>query len=103
MDDFTDDKVLPPPAPFMFGCEDCVQLLRAFSEKVAADADCFAEQMAVARHIVEDHLDQVPPPHTRNCDVCPHYAARDDGDPGRLWAEHRARELFLPPEVARLL
>ena len=103
MDDSMDNQELPPPAPFMFGCEECGRLLRAFSEKVTADAGCFGEQLAVARHVVDDHPDQVPPPHTRNCDLCPHYAARNDGDPGGLWAEHRARELFLPEGVARLL
>jgi hypothetical protein len=98
-----DEQPLPPPAPFMFGCAMCVQLLTAFGQAVTADAGCFAEQLAVARHIAEGHPDQVPPPHTRECDICPHYAARADGDPGGLWAEHRARDLFLPKPIARLL
>jgi len=100
--DPTDDRTLPPPAPFMWACDECVRLLRAFGNKVTADAGCFYEQLALARHIVEDHPDQVPAPHTRNCDRCPRYASRraDDGD---LWAEHRARDLFLPEVVARLL
>ncbi|SHI69273.1 hypothetical protein [Streptomyces sp. 3214.6] len=99
----TDDRTLPPPAPFMFGCDECVRLLRAFGEMVAADAGCFYEQLAVAAHVAEDHPDEVPPPHTDNCDLCPTYAARADGDPGGLWAQHRARYLFLPEAVARLL
>ncbi|WP_329214756.1 hypothetical protein OG352_05085 [Streptomyces sp. NBC_01485] len=97
-----EDQPLPPPAPFMFGCDECVRLLRAFGEMVTADVGCFTEQLAVARHIVDDHPGEVPPPHTRNCDRCPHYAAYAD-DRGGLWAEHRARDLFLPEAVARLL
>ncbi|MFI5801055.1 hypothetical protein [Streptomyces sp. NPDC051677] len=98
-----DGQTLPPPAPFMFGCAECVKLLTAFGEKVTADAGCFYEQLAIARHIVEEHPDQVPEPHARNCDRCPRYASRSDGDPGGLWAEHRARDLFLPEPIARLL
>ncbi|WP_416976737.1 hypothetical protein [Streptomyces sp. T028] len=94
---------LPPPAPFMLGCRECVRLLREVADTVAADTSCLAELHAVARHIVEDHPDQIPAAHTRDCDRCPAYAARNDGDPGQLWAEHRARDLFLPEAVARLL
>lgn len=101
--DPTDDRTLPPPAPFMWACEECVRLLRVFGEKVAADAGCFTEQLLVARHIVADHPDEVPAPHTRNCDRCPGYASRDNDACGDLWAEHRARDLFLPEAIARLL
>lgn len=101
--DHEEVEPLPPPAPFMWGCDECTKLLKAFGEKVAADAGCFYEQLAIARHIVEEHPDQVPAPHTRNCDSCPRYADHDDGDPGGPWAEHRARDLFLPEAVARLL
>ncbi|WP_416978675.1 hypothetical protein [Streptomyces sp. T028] len=99
----SDEQPLPPPAPFMWGCGKCWRLLRALGRKVTADAGCFTEQLAVARHIVENHPDEIPAPHTRGCDRCPGYAARNDGDPGELWAEHRARDLFLPEAVARLL
>jgi hypothetical protein len=98
-----EDQPLPPPAPFMWACEKCVQLLRALGEKVGADAGCFYEQLAIMRHIVDAHEDQVPAPHASGCDRCPRYASLSDGDPGGLWAEHRARDLFLPEAVARLL
>lgn len=99
-----DEQPLPPPAPFMWGCNKCWRLLRALGRKVTADAGCFTEQLAVARHLVEDHPDQIPAAHTRDCNRCPDYAyAARRGDPGGLWAEHRARDLFLPEAVARLL
>jgi hypothetical protein len=101
--DPTEDQPLPPPAPFMFGCDECVRLLTAFGEKISADAGCFYEQLAIARHIAEEHPDDVPAPHTQNCAVCPNYAANVDDRAGGTWAEHRARDLFLPEAVARLM
>ncbi|MFF0597940.1 hypothetical protein [Streptomyces antibioticus] len=101
--DAQDEDPLPPPAPFMWACARCTVLLRALGGVVEADAGCFYEQLAVARHVVEEHPEEVPPAHTDGCEQCPHYAARGDGDPGGHWAEHRARGLFLPPHIARLL
>ncbi|GKQ39437.1 hypothetical protein [Streptomyces sp. A012304] len=97
------DEQLPVPPPFMWACDDCAELLDALAETVTADAGCFTEQMAIARHIVEEHPDAVPESHTTGCGQCPHYAARSDGDPRGVWAQHRARDLFLPASVARLL
>lgn len=100
--DHCDEQPLPPPAPFMWACDECTRLLKDLGEKVTADSGCFSEQLAVARHIVDEHPAQVPDPHTRGCGRCPQYA-KTDGDPGVQWAEHRARDLFLPEAVARLL
>lgn len=96
-----DDQALPVPPSFMFACGQCTALLRAFGEKVSADAGCLTEQLLVAQHIAEQHPDAVPTPHTRGCDLCPSYAKRPEA--AQLWAEHRARDLFLPEAVARLL
>ncbi|WP_432169031.1 hypothetical protein [Streptomyces sp. 1222.5] len=97
----TDDESLPVPAPFMFACGECTLLLLALARKVNADADCFLEQLAVARHIAGAHPDDVPEPHTRGCNQCPKYWKQPDA--ADAWAEHRARDLFLPEAVARLM
>lgn len=93
----------PVPPPFMFGCQDCVDLLLALKEAVDSPEGCLYEQIDVAAHIVVEHSDQVPEPHTRGCEHCPSYARRSSGDPGGLWAQHRARDLFMPESAARLL
>ncbi|SED83572.1 hypothetical protein SAMN04490357_6004 [Streptomyces misionensis] len=95
-----EDNALPVPAPFMFTCDGCWQRLVLLAKKVRADADCFAEQVYLARHVSAEHPDEVPPPHT-DCPLCPKYAEFPD-DTG-TWAQHRARDLFLPDDVARLL
>ncbi|MFH8337720.1 hypothetical protein [Streptomyces sp. AM6-12] len=92
---------LPVPMPFMFTCDGCWQLLVLLARKVAADAGCFAEQINVARHIATEHPDEVPEPHGDDCPLCPKYAKLPE--PADRWAEHRARDLFLPEGVARLL
>lgn len=97
----TDDEVLPVPPPFMFGCGDRTKLLLALAGRVIADADCFAQQLAVAKHIAAAHPDDVPVPHTRRCEQYPEYRALPDA--ADAWAEHRARDLFLPEAVARLM
>lgn len=99
--DSTGDKSLPVPPPFMFACGECTQLLRNLAEKITADAGCLYEQFAVTKHIVAAHPDDVPAPHSRRCDLCPSYAERPKD--AHLWAEHRARDLFLPPAIARLM
>lgn len=99
--DIPDEEALPVPPPCMFECGECAGLLRSLAEKIKADAGCFTEQLAVAAHIAAAHPEDVPAPHTRGCDQCPTYAKRPED--AQLWAEHRARELFLPEAVARLL
>ncbi|NMO33711.1 hypothetical protein HG826_08960 [Streptomyces sp. GMY01] len=98
------EEGLPLPPPFMFACGDCAELLAALVRKVTADAGCFSEQLAVAVHVADAHLEDVPPPHA-DCAICTGYQERADAhaDVQRHWAEHRARDLFLPKDVARLL
>ncbi|MER6802214.1 MULTISPECIES: hypothetical protein [Streptomyces] len=59
----------------------------------------FLTQILVARHIVAEHPDVVPPPHRDGCHLCAHYERY--GDSG-LWSEHRACGLFLPEATAWL-
>lgn len=95
------DQELPPPAPFMWACTECATLLLDLNHKVATNEGCFMEQLAIARHVVDAHPTEVPAPDT-TCARCLGYSARVDPS-DRLWAEHRARELFLPQALARLL
>ncbi|WP_435270625.1 hypothetical protein [Streptomyces sp. 1222.5] len=97
----TPDQTLPVPPPFMFSCAECTTLLLALARKVVADDGCFLEQLAVARHIAAEHPDDVPEPHTGGCNQCPKYWKQPDA--ADAWAEHRARDLFLPEPIARLL
>ncbi|MFI5973489.1 hypothetical protein [Streptomyces sp. NPDC051452] len=99
--DTPNEETLPVPPPFMFGCDQCAALLVGLAEKIRADVGCLDQQLFISRHIVEAHSDDVPAPHTRLCDICPSYAGRPDV--AILWAEHRARDLFLPESIARLL
>lgn len=92
---------LPLPAPCLWGCPECVRLLLALADAWADD--CFWEQLQTARHIVEAHPECVPAQHLNRCKLCPQYASRADDDAARVWAQHRARDLFMPPEVARML
>lgn len=98
--DAPDDQP-PVPPPFMFACDMCTELLRNFGHQVRADAGCFTEQLLVAKHIAEEHPDAVPESHADECDLCPRYAGRPED--AQLWAEHRARDLFLPEPIARLM
>ncbi|MFD4573514.1 hypothetical protein ACFWNK_13665 [Streptomyces sp. NPDC058417] len=98
-----DDAVeRPVPPPFMWGCGACVRSLLRLAGAWGAPGGCFWEQVQVARHLAEAHPDAVPAPHLEGCGVCPEYALRPDAD-ADVWAQHRARDLFLPPSVARLL
>ncbi|MFJ8034653.1 hypothetical protein [Streptomyces sp. NPDC096032] len=99
--DLTDDEALPLPPPFMFECNDCTRLLLDLANKTNADTGCFTEQLAVAKHLADVHPDDVPETHTRRCDQCPKYRTLPDA--ADAWAEHRARDLFLPETVARLM
>ncbi|MEU5136679.1 hypothetical protein [Streptomyces californicus] len=91
------------PPPFMWGCPECVRWLLRLARKWAAPEGCFWEQLQTARHIAEGHPGDVPAQHLDDCALCPHYARRKDGDAGLVWAQHRARDLFMPPSLARLM
>ncbi|WP_328361346.1 hypothetical protein OG800_26345 [Streptomyces sp. NBC_00445] len=93
----------PVPPPFMWGCRECARWLLRLARQWDAPEGCFWEQLQVARHIAEAHPADVPPQHLDDCELCPHYASREDGDAALVWAQHRARELFMPPSIARLL
>ncbi|MCX4813673.1 hypothetical protein OG601_24040 [Streptomyces sp. NBC_01239] len=103
MIDERDSDDWPVPPPFMFGCQDCVDLLIALKEAINSPEDSLYEQVDVAEHIVMAHPDQVPAPHTKDCALCPMYQRRKGVDLGALWAQHRTRDLFMPESAARSL
>jgi hypothetical protein len=93
----------------MWVCAVCTDLLRRAPGAEAADnANPYGDflvrlQIHLARHVADGHPEAVPEPHTDGCKLCEHYRRRNDGDPANVWAEHRARDLFLPAGTARLL
>ncbi|MEU8531607.1 hypothetical protein [Streptomyces parvulus] len=99
----------PVPPPFMWACEQCAELLWLFEPAYTADkADPGRDhaarlQVTLSRHVAEDHPSELPAPHTDDCAQCEHYASQADARDAALWAEHRARGLFLPPLSARLM
>ncbi|BCL30939.1 hypothetical protein [Streptomyces aurantiacus] len=96
----------PLPPPFMWACGTCTALLDLLSEALLlADASpdsALYTQVALARHVVDGHWESVPAAHYGDCPMCDTYSSRE-GDPGGMWAEHRARSLFLPEAFARRL
>jgi hypothetical protein len=98
-----DASIWPSLPPFMRHCVLCRGLFAALVEQAEAPVGCFYEQVRLAKHIVRDHPDRVPDPHTDGCALCPDYAKRADGDPAGVWAEHRTRDYFMPVHVARLM
>ncbi|TBO59211.1 hypothetical protein EYS09_13265 [Streptomyces kasugaensis] len=93
----------PVPPPFMWGCPECARWLLRLGRQWDAPEGCFWEQLHVARHITAAHPDDVPPQHLDGCDLCPYYARRKDDAAALMWAQHRARDLFMPPSIARLI
>jgi hypothetical protein len=93
----------PIPPPFMWSCLACEWFLLRLAKKWDAPDGCFWEQLQTARHIAESHPADVPAQHLEDCELCPEYATRDDDEVALVWAQHRARGLFLPPLIARLL
>ncbi|MFH8528095.1 hypothetical protein ACH4GE_06670 [Streptomyces tendae] len=99
----------PVPPPFMWACEQCAELLYLFAPAYTADeADPGRDhaarlQVTLSRHLADEHSDEVPEPHSDGCPLCASYARAADPRDAVLWAEHRARGLFLPPAAARLL
>lgn len=93
----------------MWTCQRCAELLgslvEAFTASVHHDLDdgALRHQITLATHIAGAHCDEIPPAHA-DCQLCDFYQkqAQSQGFDD-LWAEHRARDLFLPPSVARLL
>lgn len=97
---------LPLPPPFMWACRRCTDLLidLALAAALSACSDLHdgvaRHQVVVAGHLVDSHLDEIPGPHT-DCPRCAFYETRSGT--ADLWAEHRARDLFLPARIARLM
>ncbi|MFM9464175.1 hypothetical protein ACKI1K_15160 [Streptomyces scabiei] len=63
-------------------------------------AGSFLLQLHLAKHLVSEHPEEVPAAHSDGCELCTVYIAKEDE---QLAAEHRARDLFMPREVARLM
>ncbi|MDT0425710.1 hypothetical protein [Streptomyces evansiae] len=90
------------PPPFMWGCTSCLLLYAGVLREARVGDGAVRAQLALAAHLVDDHPDDVPPPHAEGCHVCPGYAsAAEPAEVARLWAEHRVREYFLPERAAR--
>ncbi|MEU0076165.1 hypothetical protein ABZ027_42585 [Streptomyces sp. NPDC006332] len=99
----------PVPPPFMWACRRCADLLIdiATATALSTEHDLYDGtvrcQLMLAGHLAAHHLDAIPEPHT-DCPRCDFYAKQPDRQHFEsLWAEHRARDLFLPAEVARLM
>lgn len=99
------DEGWPVPPPFMWACPTCVKLMGLFPDARTVDAEnpysdgSLRVQIALAGHVATDHPESVPAPH-EDCLLCADYERRGDNIPAWLWAEHRARELFLPTSIA---
>jgi hypothetical protein len=87
-------------------CPQCAALLDALIEAfVMALTDRFYDgavrvQIALARHLADVHPDALPEPHS-DCETCARFQRLGSEDV--FWREHLARDLFLPPELARLM
>jgi hypothetical protein len=97
----TEERPVPPP--FMWACQECALLLLWLAIQWDSPEGCFWQQLQTARHIAEAHPEDVPAQHLEGCELCPEYARRNDDDAAGVWAQHRARDLFMPPTLARLL
>jgi len=103
------DADAPLPPPFMWACPDCARLLEdlAAVSAMAREQDLcegvVRGQLMLAGHLANAHPEDVPAPHS-DCDRCAFYREHTDAQGmDVLWAEHRVRELFLPPGTARLI
>jgi hypothetical protein len=102
---------LPPPPPFMWACQACAEMLVDLSDAFALTNrhwscdSALRLQMKLADHLAREHPSEVPPAHAdEDCETCAFYRKQLDRENfDDLWAEHRARWLFLAPEIARLL
>jgi len=97
----------PTLPPFMKTCGQCQKWLDALIDDVVQAVlghgyhGYACGQALLARHITIDHPAEVPGPHDDGCEACASYATV--GGAEDLWREHRARSLFLPEEIARLM
>lgn len=101
---------LPLPPPFMWACTSCTDLLMSLAtatDITVQDAlydGAVRAQLMISMHIVAEHRNAIPDPHD-DCQRCAHYAKQQSAVQrlDEIWAEHRARDLFLPPTIARLM
>jgi hypothetical protein len=101
----------PVPPPFMWACRRCAELLDelAIAAILTTKNDLYDGalrcQLLLAGHLAAEHRDGIPSPH-EDCPRCAFYEKQPDIQRQHfddLWAEHRARDLFLPASVARLM
>lgn len=98
---------MPVPPPFMWACRRCAELLLdiAVAAALAPEHDhhdgSARRQLLLAGHVAHEHTDEIPEPH-EDCPRCAFYAKQPaERGVDDLWAEHRARDLFLPASIAR--
>lgn len=101
--------LLPVPPPFMWNCPRCSHLLVDLADSITMSAEselydgALRCQMVLAGHLAAEHPGEIPGAH-EGCERCAYYATQPDGRCiDDLWLEHRARDLFLPADVARLM
>lgn len=87
----------------MWSCPECIRRLACLAQEWGGPDGCLWEQLQVARHIADAHPEDVPAQHLDGCELCPYYADLKDDAAAGLWAQHRARGLFMPDELARLI
>jgi hypothetical protein len=89
----------------MWACPRCEDLLIQLGDSFEdAEVDPLDDtpvrvQVVLSGHLRDEHGSEVPGAH-EDCAKCRYYERRGDA---RMWAEHRARDLFLPPSLARLM
>ncbi|MFE9018970.1 hypothetical protein ACFYNL_10415 [Streptomyces sp. NPDC007808] len=100
---------LPVPPPFMWACRECAHFLTelGIAFTLAAGHALYDGsvrcQLLLAAHLASRHAGDVPDRH-QDCAPCDYYRQRAETQGIEdLWLEHRARDLFLPAEDARLL
>jgi hypothetical protein len=98
---------MPVPPPFMWSCRPCAELLVDLAQAYLLDHELYDGavrcQLLISNHLATAHPSEIPEPHD-GCPRCDHFAkwAEQQGMHD-LWLEHRARDLFLPAAVARLM
>lgn len=98
---------MPPPAPFMWACHRCADLLidLATASELTLEHDLYdgaaRVQLMLSGHLANEHAGEIPEPH-EDCPRCTYYEKwADQQGMHDLWREHRARDLFLPTAIAR--
>jgi hypothetical protein len=105
----TNVPVPPVPPPFMWACARCTELLTelgiafTLSASEALYEGAVRCQIMLAGHLAHCHPGEIPEPH-EDCQRCDYYRKWSEAQGSHdLWLEHRARDLFLPPDSSRLI